>query len=575
MANRDDPVDGRVSQLSLLKEGKLILTNSVGITVWTTRTAALTTSDASNLQLQLLNTGNLVLHNSTGFVIWQSFDSPTDTLLPQQTLTMVSSLISKRSQGDYSSGNYLLSFNDDNVLRLLFQGPKISSVYWPDPSLADPGLAGRSKYGTRTRAVLNDSGYFESTDYFTFITTDYGVVTHRRLTLDPDGNLRLYSLQEMNGVWDWFVTWQAFSDPCKIHGTYGLNEFIVSCNNINESSFIQLAHVEYYGSDIDFYQNHTLQLCQDECLKSLIGTSLSVDKPSDNLVSENGEYSAGFFLVGDNAFCFAIWFNKSSNSTVVWMANRDDPVDGKGSKLSLLKDGKLILSNSVAALTSSDDTNLQLQFLNTGNLVLHNSTGFVIWQSFDSPVDTLLPLQTLTMVSSLISKRSQADYSSGYYKLSFNDDNVLRLLFQGPTISSVYWPDPSLANPGLAGRSKYGTRRRAVPRLWRLTLDTDGNLRLYSLQEMNEVWEWFVTWQAFSDPCRIHGICGLNGVCSYDHVFGRKCSCLQGFKMKDQTDWSYGCEPEFSVSCNNTDKSSFVQLAHVEYYVFGSLIRKL
>uniref|UniRef100_A0A2N9HT54 Bulb-type lectin domain-containing protein n=1 Tax=Fagus sylvatica TaxID=28930 RepID=A0A2N9HT54_FAGSY len=300
MANRDDPVDGQVSQLSLLKEGKLILTNSVGITVWTTRTAALTTSDASNLQLQLLNTGNLVLHNSTGFVIWQSFDSPTDTLLPQQTLTMVSSLISKRSQGDYSSGNYLLSFNDDNVLRLLFQGPKISSIYWPDPSLADPGLAERSKYGTRRHAVLNDSGYFESTDYFTFITTDYGVVTHRRLTLDPDGNLRLYSLQEMNGVWDWFVTLQAFSDPCKIHGIYGLNgvcsydhvsgrkcsclqgfkmkdhtdwsygcepEFSVSCDNINESSFIQLAHVEYYGSDIDFYQNHTLQLCQDECLK--------------------------------------------------------------------------------------------------------------------------------------------------------------------------------------------------------------------------------------------------------------------------------------------------------------------
>uniref|UniRef100_A0A2N9I2R9 Protein kinase domain-containing protein n=1 Tax=Fagus sylvatica TaxID=28930 RepID=A0A2N9I2R9_FAGSY len=47
---------------------------------------------------------------------------------------------------------------------------------------------------------------------------------------------------------------------------------------------------------------------------------------------------------------------------------------------------------------------------------------------------------------------------------------------------------------------------------------------------------------------------------------GRKCSCLQGFKMKDHTDWSYGCEPEFSVSCNNTDESSFVQLAHVEYY---------
>ena len=72
--------------------------------------------------------------------------------------------------------------------------------------------------------------------------------------------------------------------------------------------------------------------------------------------------------------------------------------------------------------------------------------------------------------------------------------------------------------------------------------------------------------KAFSDPCKIHGICGLNGVCSYDHVSGRKCSCLQGFKMKDHTDWSYGCEPEFSVACNNINESSFIQLAHVEYY---------
>ena len=88
--------------------GKLILTNSVGITVWTTRTAALSSSDDTNLQLQLLNTGNLVLHSSKSVVIWESFDIPTDTLLPQQTLTMVSSLISKRSQDDYSSGNYKL-----------------------------------------------------------------------------------------------------------------------------------------------------------------------------------------------------------------------------------------------------------------------------------------------------------------------------------------------------------------------------------------------------------------------------------------------------------------------------------
>ena len=56
----------------------------------------------------------------------------------------------------------------------------------------------------------------------------------------------------------------------------------------------------------------TLSLSSSNTLDNLRGTSLSVEKPSDKLVSENGEFSAGFFPVGDNAFCFAIWLNKSS-----------------------------------------------------------------------------------------------------------------------------------------------------------------------------------------------------------------------------------------------------------------------
>uniref|UniRef100_A0A2N9H3X6 non-specific serine/threonine protein kinase n=1 Tax=Fagus sylvatica TaxID=28930 RepID=A0A2N9H3X6_FAGSY len=81
----------------------------------------------------------------------------------------------------------------------------------------------------------------------------------------------------------------------------------------------------------------------------------------------------------------------------------------------------------------------------------------------------------------------------------------------------------------------------------RLTLDPDGNLRLYSLQKMNGRWDWVVTWQAFSQPCRIHGICGPNSLCSYDHDTGRKCSCLQGFKLKYHTDWSYGSSTSLRI----------------------------
>ena len=277
---------------------------------------------------------------------------------------------------------------------------------------------------------------------------------------------------------------------------------------------------------------------------TLIGTSLSVEKPSDKLVSANGEFSAGFYPVGDNAFYFAIWMTKPPVPTVVWIANRDDPVDGKGSKLSVLKDGKLHLTDSAGsvvwktkteALTTSEASNLQLQLMNTGNLVLYNFSSVAIWQSFDSSTDTLLSQQLLTFVTSLISNRGQGVHSSGYYKLFFDEDNALHLLFQGPKHSSLYWPNPSLEDISDAGISIYNTSRAALlddsGYFWssdflkfyatdfgtvtqrRLTLDPDGNLRLYSLQEMNGIWDWIVTWQAISDPCRIHDICGPNGVC--------------------------------------------------------------
>ena len=166
----------------------------------------------------------------------------------------------------------------------------------------------------------------------------------------------------------------------------------------------------------------TLPLSSSKTLDTLRGTSLSVDKPSDKLVSENGEFSAGFFTVGDNAFCFSIWMTRPSVPTIVWMANRDDPVDGKGSKLSVLKDGKLHLTDSAGsvvwkpkteALTISEASNSQLRLMNTGNLVHYNFSSVAICQSFDSSTDTLLPQQLLTFVTSLISNRGQGLYSSG------------------------------------------------------------------------------------------------------------------------------------------------------------------
>lgn len=174
-------------------------------------------------------------------------------------------------------------------------------------------------------------------------------------------------------------------------------------------------------------------------------SSLSVEKPTDTLVSANGDFSAGFFQVGDNAFCFSVWFTRSKEPTVIWMANRDEPVNGKGSKLSLSKDGNLVLIDAgrttVWTTATVSPIQLQLKLKNNGNLVLTNLHGTnIIWQSFDSPTDTLLPGQAVTERASLVSSRSTNNYSSGSYKLYFDNDNALRLLFKGPMFSSVYCP---------------------------------------------------------------------------------------------------------------------------------------
>ncbi|KAK7853556.1 putative receptor protein kinase zmpk1, partial [Quercus suber] len=74
------------------------------------------------------------------------------------------------------------------------------------------------------------------------------------------------------------------------------------------------------------------------------GSSLISERPTYVLTSPDNVFSAGFYSVGENAFCFAIWFSKSS--TVVWVADRDQPVNGKHSKLSLLKNSNLILTDA-------------------------------------------------------------------------------------------------------------------------------------------------------------------------------------------------------------------------------------
>uniref|UniRef100_A0A0D9YCX9 Receptor-like serine/threonine-protein kinase n=1 Tax=Oryza glumipatula TaxID=40148 RepID=A0A0D9YCX9_9ORYZ len=306
------------------------------------------------------------------------------------------------------------------------------------------------------------------------------------------------------------------------------------------------------------------------------------------LLSPDTTFSCGFHQLGTNAFTFSIWYTHTTEKTVVWTANPYSPANGGyspvnlyGSRVSLGHDGNLVLTDTngttVWESKTSSGKHTTVTLLDTGNLVIKDSSNSTVWQSFDSPTDTLLPWQNLTKNIRLVSR---------YHHLYFDNDNVLRLLYDGPEITSIYWPSPDY-NAEKNGRTRFNSTRIAFlddegnfvssdgfkieatdsgPRIKRrITIDYDGNFRMYSLNESTG--NWTITGQAVIQMCYVHGLCGKNGICDYSG--GLRCRCPPEYVMVDPTDWNKGCEPTFTIDSKRPHEDfMFVKQPHADFYGF-------
>ncbi|PAN29265.1 hypothetical protein PAHAL_5G212900 [Panicum hallii] len=290
-ANPGAPVNGRGSRISFRRDGGLALDDANGTTVWESKTSG---SGGAALTISLLDTGNLIISDpsAAGRAVWQSFDWPTDTLLPSQPLTKHMKLV---------AGYFSLYYDNDNVLRLLYDGPEISSIYWPNPG-NNPFDNGRTPYNSSRIGVLDANGAFLSSDNLGVNASDLGPGVKRRLTIEQDGNVRIYSLNASTG--GWAVTWAALAQPCSVHGLCGPNAtceyqprlrcscapgyemvdprdwrkgcrpmFSVTNCSLQQASpeqqprykFVKMAHTDFYGYDLWFYQSVTFAYCKKIC----------------------------------------------------------------------------------------------------------------------------------------------------------------------------------------------------------------------------------------------------------------------------------------------------------------------
>ncbi|KAK3211759.1 hypothetical protein Dsin_016465 [Dipteronia sinensis] len=95
--------------------------------------------------------------------------------------------------------------------------------------------------------------------------------------------------------------------------------------------------------------------------------------------------------------------------------------------------------------------------------------------------------------------------------------------------------------------------------IYLMRIDWDGLFRIYSHNLGHSSW-WSVLWNSTSDRCAPKGICGLNSCCIPNYL-EPGCSCLPGFALVNQGNWTSGCERNFTAeSCKNTGKNYTIQL---------------
>ncbi|XP_050275851.1 G-type lectin S-receptor-like serine/threonine-protein kinase LECRK2 [Quercus robur] len=133
------------SKVELTEGGQLVLSDPTGTGIWKSELGGLGVVHAA-----MLDTGNFVLTSQDGGYLWQSFDHPTDTMLPTQTMSMGSKLVAHYSERNNSNGRFQFALQiDGNLVLQTIEYPTdwSNTAYWLSETI-----------GSGFRVVFNESG---------------------------------------------------------------------------------------------------------------------------------------------------------------------------------------------------------------------------------------------------------------------------------------------------------------------------------------------------------------------------------------------------------------------------------
>ncbi|MED6134161.1 hypothetical protein PIB30_034689 [Stylosanthes scabra] len=273
-------------------------------------------------------------------------------------------------------------------------------------------------------------------------------------------------------------------------------------------------------------------------------TATQILTTNQTLISQNQTFVLGFFRRSITNYYLGIWYNNITPQTIVWVANRDNPIHNSSGYLKLGDHGNFLLLNSSGNLSwSSNETtakNPLLQLLDTGNLVLKdsshtNNNNNYLWQSFDYPTDTVLPGMEIGwnfdtgMEKHLTSwKITGEDPSSGDYtmKLDYHGlpegflrrDNQTIIFRAGPWNGEGFSGITAMKDNTDGLKFNFNDDEHGVmyyftvtkpSLLSRIILTSDGEFERYMWLQAS----WNKFWYQPGDQCDYYGVCGPYGVC--------------------------------------------------------------
>jgi hypothetical protein len=330
-----------------------------------------------------------------------------------------------------------------------------------------------------------------------------------------------------------------------------------------------------------------------DCKDSLKHGERITSKHGETLVSCGGRFELGFFDATGSASLkryVGIWY-KWDQQTVVWVANRDNPVLNGSTEVSfgIAEDGKIKVWDSntrkvywKAGVEYSRSINRNLKLMDSGNLVLRDEQyAKTLWESFQNPTDTFLPGMKMDEELTLTSWIGDGDPGSGNFTFKQDQEGEGHYVISKKPI--VYWrswmPGNFLSSDEMPYAIAYflsnfstsvthitknplplnSSKQLQLDNYTRLGMDyTYYNYTRLVMNYMGELQYWDAInenrskiWWEPKDKCSIYNACGKFGSCNINHRL--VCKCLPGFQPADPKHWD---SEDFMGGCNRNSTLS-------------------